>query len=153
MDGLPGWARDLLQSSRVGHLATATAAGEPFVAPACYALVGAEVVVAIDEKPKSGRRLRRLRNIDENPRASIVVDRYDEDWTRLAWVLVRGAARIVDPGDGSHRAAIVELREKYPQYEQMRLEQAEVIVISSDSMTCWTSEATSFAASDDRRSP
>ena len=152
VDGLPGWALDLLHSSRVAHLATATATGAPFVVPVCYAMVAAEVVIAIDEKPKSGRRLRRLRNIDENPHASIVVDRYDEDWTRLTWVLVRGPARIVDPGEESHRAAVVALREKYRQYQQMRLEEAEVIAIRSDSTTCWAGRATSFAATHDRRS-
>ena len=147
---LPVWAVDLLRSSRVGHLATATTDAEPFVVPVCYALVGTEIVIAIDEKPKSGRRLRRLRNIDENPRATFVVDRYDEDWVRLAWVLVRGRAQVIDPGEDDHREAVATLREKYPQYRRMRLEDAEVIVVSGDSMTCWSGDARPSAALDDR---
>src|SRR5882724_8189110 len=88
-----------LEDHRVGHLATAGADGDPHVVPVCYALDDAALFFVADEKPKRGpaRALRRLRNIRENPRAAVVVDDYDEDWTRLAWVLVRGPARIAEP--------------------------------------------------------
>lgn len=128
---------DLLRSSRVGRLSTATADGDPHVIPVCFALVGSSIFVAIDEKPKTGRRLRRLRNIEQNPRAALVVDHYDEDWTRLAWVLVRGAARIV-PSAGTQRLEAVDaLRSKYLQYRAMRLEDSELIELACDNVTSW----------------
>ncbi|HJQ85066.1 MAG TPA: TIGR03668 family PPOX class F420-dependent oxidoreductase [Candidatus Binatia bacterium] len=116
-------ARRFLEAHRVGHLATAGADGAPHVVPVCYALDDEALYFVADEKPKRGpaRALRRLRNVDENPRAAVVVDDWDEDWTRLAWVLVRGPARVVtDPG--GHAAALALLRRRYPQYREMPLD-------------------------------
>ena len=81
---------------RVARLATADANGVPHAVPVCYALLGDNLYVTIDKKPKrsDGRALRRLRNIVENPHVAVVVDRYDEDWSRLAWVMLRGRAEI-----------------------------------------------------------
>jgi PPOX class probable F420-dependent enzyme len=134
---IPGWALDLLRSSRTGHLATAGAAAEPHVVPVCYALVGDALYIAIDEKPKSGRRLLRLRNIDTTGRAALVVDHYDEDWTQLAWVLARGPARTITPSDSNHTPAIHALRDKYPQYQTMALEDAELIELRPDRWSEW----------------
>src|SRR5206468_9225920 len=116
-------ARRFLEAHRVGHLATAGADGRPHVVPVCYALDDTALYFVADEKPKRGpaRALRRLRNLRENPRAAVVVDDYDEDWTRLAWVLVRGPARIVvEPH--VHAAALHLLRVRYPQYRAMALD-------------------------------
>lgn len=140
-DPVPGWALDLLKTARVAHLGTATVDGDPHVIPVCFALVGNHIFVAIDEKPKSGRRLRRLRNIDENPRTALIVDRYDEDWTRLAWVLVRGAARVVNGVSEGHVNALEALRLKYPQYRKMRLGEAELIELSCENVTWWRADA------------
>jgi len=122
---MPSWsaeARQFLEAHRVGHLATAGADGAPHVIPVCYALDDDALYFVADEKPKRrpARALRRLQNIRENPQAALVVDDYDEDWTRLAWVLVRGPARIVDAG--AHGAALVRLRARYSQYAVMALE-------------------------------
>ena len=89
-------ARQFLEAHRVGHLATAGADGAPHVIPVCYALDDEAVYFVADEKPKRrpARELLRLRNLRANPRAALVVDDYDEDWTRLAYVLVRG--RLLD---------------------------------------------------------
>ena len=134
---LAGWARALLDTARVGHLATASAAGEPHVIPVCYALANDALYVAIDAKPKSGRRLLRLRNIDANGRAALVVDHYDTDWTRLAWVLARGPARVITAGDANHAPSVVALRARYPQYRVMRLEDAEIIELRPSTWTTW----------------
>ena len=85
-------ARRFLEAHRVGHLATAGADGAPHVVPVCYALDDDALYFVADEKPKRGeaRNLLRLRNLRVNPRAAVVVDDWDEDWTRLAFVLVRG---------------------------------------------------------------
>lgn len=134
---IPGWALDLVRSSRTGHLATASAASEPHVVPVCYALVGEALYIAIDEKPKSGRRLLRLRNIEATGRAALVVDRYDDDWTKLAWALARGPARVISSADPYHALALAALRAKYPPYRAMALEHAEMIELHPDRWNVW----------------
>jgi PPOX class probable F420-dependent enzyme len=115
--------RRFLEAHRVGHLATAGADGAPHVIPVCYALDDDAVYVVADLKPKRGpaRALRRLRNVRANPRAALVVDDYDDDWTRLAWVLVRGAARELDDAT-AHARALELLRARYAQYRAMTLD-------------------------------
>jgi PPOX class probable F420-dependent enzyme len=109
-------ARQFLEAHRVGHLATAGADGAPHVIPVCYALDDEAVYFVADEKPK-----RRLRNLRANPRAALVVDDYDEDWTRLAYVLVRGPARVVEEA-AAHARVLRVLRARYPQYGRMALD-------------------------------
>jgi PPOX class probable F420-dependent enzyme len=126
----------------VAHLATADLAGAPHVVPICFALVHETVYVAIDEKPKRGdvRRLRRLRNILENPRVAIVADQYDDlDWSRLGFVLLRARARVLDPGEptAEHTSAVEALRAKYPQYRAMSLETRPVIAADVERVTAW----------------
>jgi PPOX class probable F420-dependent enzyme len=118
-------ARLLLERGRVGHFATADGAGRPHVVPVCYAFDDAALYFVADEKPKrtAARSLKRLRNLRENPYAALVVDEWDEDWTRLAWVMVRGPARIET--DARTRAdALARLRARYSQYDAMRLDDA-----------------------------
>ena len=117
----PAWAIEFLHDARVGRLATADAGGRPLVLPVCYAFDGAALYSAVDAKPKRTRDLRRLRNVDENPNVSFVVDEYDEDWTRLRWVIVEGAASVIERGE-EFTTAIDLLREKYPQYRAMALD-------------------------------
>ncbi|HLY37476.1 MAG TPA: TIGR03668 family PPOX class F420-dependent oxidoreductase [Candidatus Binatia bacterium] len=116
-------ARRFLESHRVGHLATAGADGAPHVVPVCYALDDEALYFVADEKRKRrpARELLRLRNLQANPRAAVVVDDWHEDWTRLAWVLVRGSARIVSDA-AAHAAAVGLLRARYPQYRAMVLD-------------------------------
>jgi PPOX class probable F420-dependent enzyme len=105
---------DLLATARVGHLATAGRDGRPHVVPVCFAWLPPYIYSAIDGKPKRTTLLRRLRNIAETGRAAIVVDRWSEDWKKLSYVLVEGAAVILD--DGRERdEALVLLTAKYPQ--------------------------------------
>jgi PPOX class probable F420-dependent enzyme len=133
-------SRRFLERQRVAHLATADATGAPHVVPICFALIGETVYVAIDEKPKAAdvRRLKRLRNIAENPRVAIVADSYDDqDWSRLAFVLLRARARVLPPTDSAHGRALIALREKYPQYRQMRLEERPMIAADIESVTTW----------------
>lgn len=115
--------RRFLEAHRLGHLATAGANGAPHVIPVCYALDETALFFVADAKPKRGsaRELLRLRNLRANPRAAVVVDDWDEDWTRLAWVLVRGAAReLTDASE--HAVALRLLRARYPQYREMALD-------------------------------
>ena len=130
-----------VEAGRVGHLATADRAGVPHVIPVCYALAGESVYIAIDEKPK--RRdvpLKRVRNILENPRFSFVVDRWDEDWTRLGWVMLRGPAEILGTGPEhalEHDRAQTLLRERYKQYRAMALEDLPVLALRIARATGW----------------
>ena len=93
--------RAFLNCQRVARLATANAAGQPHVIPICFALAGTSIYFTIDEKPKRrpGASLKRIRNIVENASIALVVDRYDEDWARLGWVMVRGFADVIESGD------------------------------------------------------
>ena len=125
-------------SARVAHLATADAGGQPSVIPICFAFDGIEFFSAIDEKPKqtSPSKLKRLRNIAENPRVSLIIDRYNENWRRLAYVLITGTARVIARGK-KHRKAVRLLRNKYPQYRSMRLDQRPMIVITPIRSKSW----------------
>jgi coenzyme F420-0:L-glutamate ligase / coenzyme F420-1:gamma-L-glutamate ligase len=131
-----------VRDRRVGRLATADARGTPSVVPVVYAIfaLNAEpaIAIAIDDKPKGDpRALRRVRNILERPEVALVVDEYREDWEELAWVLVRGAARLIEPGDAGHAEALVALRQKYPQYAGMHLEAQPAIIIRDLSTRSW----------------
>ncbi len=125
-----------IQSQRVAHLATASADGRPHVVPVCFAYLDGHIYIAIDEKPKRSLRLKRLRNIEANPQVAIVLDRYDEDWSRLAWVLVQGTAAVLDRGP-EHGRAVAALREKYPQYLEMALEGRPVISVTAERVSSW----------------
>src|SRR2546428_13963175 len=95
MPDAPAWAVEMVRTARVGRLATASAAGQPLVVPICFALVEGRIYSAVDAKPKRTRELRRLRNVADNPHVSLVIDLWDEDWTKLAWVIVEGTAGIL----------------------------------------------------------
>lgn len=130
--------RNFLAASRVGHLATADATGCPHVVPVCYAIGEAALYVTIDEKPKrdTPRPLKRLANIRQNPQIAVCVDRYDEDWTRLGWVLLRGPAEILTDGAEHDRAQAL-LRDRYAQYRAMRIEALPVIALRIARVTAW----------------
>jgi PPOX class probable F420-dependent enzyme len=130
--------RRFLEARRVGHLATADAKGAPHVVPVCYAIEGATLYVSIDEKPKraSARPLKRLANIRQNPAVAVTIDRYDEDWHRLGWVMLRGTAEIL-PDGAEHDRAQALLRARYPQYRAMRIEALPVIALRIGKATCW----------------
>lgn len=130
--------RDFLHARRVAHFASADAGGAPHVVPVCYALDETTVYFTIDAKPKrrDGRRMKRMRNIEANPRVALVVDRYDEDWTRLGWVMVHGHAEILDLGD-EHDAAQALLRARYPQLRAMAIEHQPVVAIRIERAASW----------------
>jgi len=126
-----------LASRRVGHLATADARGAPHVVPVCFAASGDALYITIDQKPKGDiRALKRLRNIIENPVTAFVADRWDEDWTRLGWIMLRGPAEILANGAEHDRAQEL-LRSRYPQYQRMELAGLPVIAIRIARVTSW----------------
>ena len=108
-------ARSRFSAGRVARLATVRPDGSPHLVPVVFALDGSTVVFAVDDKPKGTRELRRLANIRADPRVSVLVDHYDEDWPALWWVRADGRARVVDAGPALDRAVAL-LAEKYSQY-------------------------------------
>lgn len=129
-----------VRAARVAHLATADGAGQPHVIPICFVLDGEEILSPIDEKPKQNppRGLKRLRNIEENSRVSLVIDRYDENWQRLAYVLVRGTAKVLVRGK-RHARGVRLLRRKYRQYRSMAIDERPMIVITPKRFKAWGS--------------
>jgi PPOX class probable F420-dependent enzyme len=134
LSALPKSANDIVTSARRAVLATVDAQGRPHAVPVCFALRSGELVTAIDHKPKSGRRLARVANIEANPNASLVFDRWSEDWRRLGWVMVRGTARIDAPG-----SADAELAARYEQYRASP-PRGEVISVRPERILWWTFE-------------
>ena len=98
MSGIPAAVAGFISDGRVGRLGTADPTGQPLVVPICYAWDGAALFSALDAKPKSrpGEALKRIRNITDNPKVSVVIDRYDEDWTELRYVIIQGEAHLFD---------------------------------------------------------
>jgi len=130
----------ILQSFRVGHLATADAKGMPHLVPICFVYDGQAVYTAIDHKPKrsTGYRMKRIRNMLENPQVTFLVDHYEEDWLQLSYLMIQGSAQVLESGPERQRALGL-LEDKYPQYRERQLAQdfGLVIKIVPDSIRHW----------------
>jgi PPOX class probable F420-dependent enzyme len=125
-----------LETARVARLATVDAQGRPHLVPVCFVLEGDVVYSAVDEKPKGSRALKRLENIRAHPGVTMLVDHYEEDWSRLWWVRLDGTAHIVDSGP-EHDRALGLLLEKYDQY-RAEPPQGPVIVIRVKRRRTWS---------------
>jgi len=109
----------------------------PHLVPVCFCLDAASLYITVDEKPKRADvPLKRVRNILENPAVAVTVDRWDEDWRRLAWVMLRGTAEILGAGD-EHDRAQQRLRQRYPQYGTMNLTPLPVIAVRIRRVLSW----------------
>ena len=130
--------RRFLDGQRVARLATADSGGHPHVIPICFVVMAQTVYFTIDEKPKriSGAPLKRVANIQENPFVALVADQYDDDWSRLGWVMVQGPAEILDSGD-EHDRAQAGLRARYQQLRDMRIEGLPVVAIRIEHAASW----------------
>lgn len=118
----PTGARQFVHDARVARLATSAANNTPHVIPICFTVSGDRVYSVVDAKPKRDPvRLKRLRNIAENPSVAVVVDLYDDDWSRLEWVLMQGRALLVADKE-EYDNALASLRARYRQYRTMDLE-------------------------------
>ena len=107
--------RERVNDARVGRLATVGVDGRPHLVPLCFVLEDDVLYSAVDEKPKRTKLLKRLDNIRDNPEVAVLVDHYEEDWTRLWWVRLDGTASVLDSGSEREHALGL-LREKYEQY-------------------------------------
>jgi PPOX class probable F420-dependent enzyme len=136
-------AADFIRSHRVARLATANADRQPSVVPICYVFDGKIIYTPIDQKPKrvGAGELRRVQNIQSNNRVAFVVDDYSEDWSALGYILISGTAEILSSDHSEHSRAVDMLREKYPQYRTMKLEDRPIIKISPARIKHWTGTA------------
>lgn len=139
---LPPPERDFVDSARRAVLTTIGADGRPRPVPICFVLDPERPVLytPLDEKPKRVddlRELARVRDISADARVAILVDRWDEDWTQLAWVRLRGSAARLDPGNPEHRAVVDALREKYEQYRAHELDARPVIRVTIERVSAW----------------
>jgi PPOX class probable F420-dependent enzyme len=104
-----------LTEARVARLATTDPNGRPHLVPIVFAIDGDTLYSAVDRKPKRSRTLRRIENARARPDVTILVDHYEDDWSSLWWIRLRGQARVLDEGEERERALAL-LREKYEQY-------------------------------------
>jgi len=124
-----------LERSPIAHLATTRPDGGPHLVPVTFALDAGRIAHMVDDKPKSTTRLQRLVNIAANPRASLLVDHYNDDWARLWWVRVDGPAQVVE-GGSEWEAARAALSSKYHHYQD-RPPQGPAVFITIDKITGW----------------
>jgi PPOX class probable F420-dependent enzyme len=138
---ISGAVQKILKEARVARLATLDAKGRPHIVPVCFAYDGKLFYTAVDQKPKRvpRERLARLRNIRAVPRVALLIDQYDDDWTQLWYILIRGKAKLIPKSAEKERArAIRKLRAKYPQYARGMLpDDAPVIRITPERTSYW----------------
>lgn len=132
--------RALLESRPVGYLATNGPTGRPHLVPVCFALVDGDhrplLAIAIDEKPKRHAHLTRVANLRRDPRAALLVDHYETDWARLAWLRLDLEGAVLDRGD-AWPAALAALRDRYPQYRPMHLEARPLLRLRIVGIASW----------------
>lgn len=107
-----GWQR--LRGARHGVLGTLHPGRGPDLVPVVFAVDGdSRIFVPVDRvKAKRTARLRRLANIDHDPRCSLLVEHWSDDWTELWWVRASGTGRVIDTAGAWHQLLAV----RYPQY-------------------------------------
>ncbi len=138
---ISGAVKKILKKARVARLATLDDKNRPHIVPICFVYDGKLLYTAVDRKPKRvpRERLARLRNIRAEPRIAFLIDEYDEDWSQLWYILIRGKAKLIPKSaHAEHAKAIRKLRAKYPQYAQgMLADDAPVIRITPERATFW----------------
>jgi PPOX class probable F420-dependent enzyme len=136
LEELPGWARELLESEPLGHLGVIDDEGRPRVLPVTFALVDGEIWSAVDDKPKRvpGEELARVRWLRARPQSALTVDRYSEDWSRLAWVQLIGETTVIEIA-GQERV-LEALAARYPPYRE-HPPRGPLLKLAPDRCICW----------------
>jgi len=135
---LSDWELALIETQRVAHLATIGEDNQPSVLPVVYAFDGERFLIPLDRKPKrvDVRQLRRVRDIAANPQVALVIDKYDEDWSQLAWLQIRGMAVLLESG-ATYEQALPLLENRYPQYLAIPLTGRPLIAITPIEIRSW----------------
>jgi len=138
---ISGAVQAKLEEARVARLATVDTKSEPHIVPVCFTYDGKVFHTEIDQKPKrvAPERLARFQNIRAWAQVALLIDKYDEDWSQLWYILIRGTAKLIPKSAHKERArAIRKLRAKYPQYTgRMLADDATVIRITPGRITPW----------------
>ena len=129
--------RRRVANSRVGRLATITAQGDPHIVPVCFAVEDTRIFTAVDHKPKTTTALKRFDNVRSHPRASLLIDFWDEDWSQLWWVRADGRARVLESGP-EFDGALGVLREKYKTQYWIEGPTGPVIAMDVDRWEGWS---------------
>ena len=134
----PAAVERFVRAHHVARLATVDEHGRPHVVPICYAYASGRLYTPLDLKPKTRapEGLRRVRNILANPQVQVLIDDYDEDWSRLAFVQLRGSAALLHEG-GEYRRALRLLARKYPQYQALPLAGRPIIAVTVEQVVAW----------------
>jgi PPOX class probable F420-dependent enzyme len=140
LETLPGWARALLDEVRVAHLGVTDDEGRPRVMPVTFAVAGGAAWTAVDHKRKRvpGERLARVRWLDARPASSLTVDRYDDDWSRLAWVQLLGRTAVLEAA--AHPEIVDVLSARYPEYRERR-PAGPLLRLTPERVLCWRATA------------
>jgi PPOX class probable F420-dependent enzyme len=128
-----------LEQARVARLATVGADGQPHLVPIVFAVVDDVIYSVVDAKPKRTTQLRRLANVAANPKVSVLVDHYEDDWSRLWWMRADGTARIVPLPSDEGRLALQRLTERYPQY-RVTVPPGPVLAIDVNRWVSWPAD-------------
>jgi PPOX class probable F420-dependent enzyme len=134
---MPAWATDMLEHERVGRLAFLDDWDRPRVLPITFAMLGDAVWSAIDQKPKRSAEPARVSYLRRRPDAALVVDSYDEDWSRLRWVQIRGTVKVVQASAAPE--AMAALAAKYEQYER-HPPPGPLLRLGVDRVACWRAD-------------
>lgn len=132
--------RQFLGAARTATLATIAPDGRPRLVPICCVVIDDVVWSPLDEKPKQGsdpRALARVRDIERDPRVALLVDRWSEDWSKLAWLRIAGRAELAD----SEPSVVAALRAKYPQYDDHDLASRPMIAIEIEAVSGWSASS------------
>jgi PPOX class probable F420-dependent enzyme len=130
-------ARRRFATGRVAYLATLRADGTAAQVPIVFEVVGDRVVSLVDPKPKRTPELARLQHISRDPRVTLLVDHYDDDWDGLWWARAEGLARVVTEGP-ERDEALARLRAKYPQYETLNDPFGDAVIVEATRWTGWS---------------
>jgi PPOX class probable F420-dependent enzyme len=124
---------------KVARLATIDPNNLPHNLPICFACDADSIYSPLDEKPKRvlPGQLQRVRNVDAHPDVAFLVDTYADDWNKLSWIMVRGTADFLNPGDPEHNSAVRLLRAKYAQYREMAIDQQPILRIRPTNVSSW----------------
>ena len=140
--------RALLGAARRAVLATIAPDGQPRLVPICYVVDAERPIIysPLDRKPKRSQDpfgLARVRDIAADPRVTLLADRWDEDWSRLAWLRLEGLAALFHPSDPGHSAVVAALRARHPQYERQKLDDRPMLEVVVERVVRWSAPPTS----------
>jgi PPOX class probable F420-dependent enzyme len=132
---------EFIERARVARLATVDYASKPYLVPVVFVFDGNHFFIPIDQKRKTVKpqKLKRIKNIQDNPNVALLIDKYNEDWTKLAFVMIQGKASIITSktqGNIQLQEAYKKLTTKYRQYQKIRLSEM-CIIIKPEKVVSW----------------